>query len=397
MGFSGNRGEWSELYAFIRLLKDGNIFAADEYVNRIESIYFPILKLIRADKENQDVDYLTGKPIRIYKNGDLLEEISSEEVEKNANILFSKIFNDRDNTDGAFSIPDIDSFLDKMRIAQIKSPSTEKIDIRMQLHDINTGYDSIKGFSIKSDLGQPPTLLNAGKNTRFRYEITGIDDNDMAAINSIDKSVNKEYVKLRFLELFKRAKNVRYSGMISEVFENNLMLIDSMLPEIYGDFILYHYLTMQEPHVDCESICKVLELNNPIGYRKNGIYTYKIKKLLAASALGMTPGKEWDGNESATGGYIIVKRDGDVLCYHLYNRNFFEEYLLRNTTIDRPSATRYEYAFVYKDNGKYFIDLNIQIRFKSISASKKIEHQDETYSEQRLKRYVQIINEIFQH
>lgn len=397
MGFSGNRGEWSELYAFIRLLKDGNIFAADEYVNRIESIYFPILKLIRADKENQDVDYLTGKPIRIYKNGNLLEEISSEEVEKNANILFSKIFNDRDNTDGAFSIPDIDSFLDKMRIAQIKSPSTEKIDIRMQLHDINTGYDSIKGFSIKSDLGQPPTLLNAGKNTRFRYEITGIDDNDMAAINSIDKSVNKEYVKLRFLELFSRAKNVRYSGMISEIFENNLMLIDSMLPEIYGDFILYHYLTMQEPHVDCESICKVLELNNPIGYRKNGIYTYKIKKLLAASALGMTPGKEWDGNESATGGYIIVKRDGDVLCYHLYNRNFFEEYLLRNTTIDRPSATRYEYAFVYKDNGKYFIDLNIQIRFKSISASKKIEHQDETSSEQRLKRYVQIINEIFPH
>lgn len=397
MGFSGNRGEWSELYAFIRLLKDGNIFAADEYVNRIESIYFPILKLIRADKENQDVDYLTGKPIRIYKNGDLLEEISSEEVEKNANILFSKIFNDRDNTDGAFSIPDIDSFLDKMRIAQIKSPSTEKIDIRMQLHDINTGYDSIKGFSIKSDLGQPPTLLNAGKNTRFRYEIAGIDDNDMEAINSIDKSVSKEYVKLRFLELFNRAKNVRYSGMISEVFENNLMLIDSMLPEIYGDFILYHYLTMQEPHVDCESICKVLEINNPIGYRKKGIYTYKIKKLLAASALGMTPGKEWDGNESATGGYIIVKRDGDVLCYHLYNRNFFEEYLLRNTTIDRPSATRYEYAYVYKDNGKFFIDLNIQIRFKSISASKKSERKDTLSTEQRLNRYAQLINEIFQH
>lgn len=397
MGFSGNRGEWSELYAFIRLLKDGNIFAADEYVNRIESIYFPILKLIRADKENQDVDYLTGKPIRIYKNGNLLEEISSEEVEKNANILFSKIFNDRDNTDGAFSIPDIDSFLDKMRIAQIKSPSTEKIDIRMQLHDINTGYDSIKGFSIKSDLGQPPTLLNAGKNTRFRYEIAGIDDNDMEAINSIDKSVSKEYVKLRFLELFSRAKNVRYSGMISEVFENNLMLIDSMLPEIYGDFILYHYLTMQEPHVDCESICKVLEINNPIGYRKKGIYTYKIKKLLAASALGMTPGKEWDGNESATGGYIIVKRDGDVLCYHLYNRNFFEEYLLRNTTIDRPSATRYEYAFVYKDNGKFFIDLNIQIRFKSISASKKSELNDTLSTEQRLNRYAKLINEIFHH
>lgn len=32
----------------------------------------------------------------------------------------------------------------------------------------------------------------------------------------------------------------------------------------------------------------------------------------------MTAGKEWNGYEAATGGYIIIKKDGDVLCYHLH-------------------------------------------------------------------------------
>ncbi|SMG15027.1 HpaII restriction endonuclease [Arenibacter troitsensis] len=33
-------------------------------------------------------------------------------------------------------------------------------------------------------------------------------------------------------------------------------------------------------------------------------------------------------------GYVIVKEDGQVLCYSIYNRNEFEDYLLNNTQID---------------------------------------------------------------
>ena len=366
-----NRGEWSELYAFVRLLKEGKVYAADECVNRLEDIYFPILKIIRTDTDDQDVDYATGQTVRIYKNGVLLGEVSNEIVEKNAEILFERIFAGDSEEKGAFEIPEIEGFLDDMKITQIKAPAGDKVDIRMQIHDIKTGHNPVAGFSIKSDVGMPPTLLNAGKNTRFKYEIIGISDKDMDEINSIDKTVDKEYMKARVDALFKRAKAVRYHGMLSDTYEDNLMMIDSMLPEIYGDFILYHYMTMQCSHIDCETLCEVLEQSNPLGYRKSNIYTYKMKKLLCASALGMTPGKEWDGNEAATGGYIIVKRDGDVVCYHIYNRNFFEEYLLKNTTIDRPSASRYDYAYVYKEDNHYYIDFNIQIRFKSIKAGMK--------------------------
>ena len=42
-----NKGEWSELYAFSRLLKEVKMYAADENVNMIEDEYFPILKILR--------------------------------------------------------------------------------------------------------------------------------------------------------------------------------------------------------------------------------------------------------------------------------------------------------------------------------------------------------------
>lgn len=42
----------------------------------------------------------------------------------------------------------------------------------------------------------------------------------------------------------------------------------------------------------------------------------------------MKPAKPWDGLDEQTVAYIIVKADGEILAYHIYNRNFFEQYLL---------------------------------------------------------------------
>ena len=41
MAITLNRGEWSEAYAFLRLLTEGKLFAADENLNRIENMFFP--------------------------------------------------------------------------------------------------------------------------------------------------------------------------------------------------------------------------------------------------------------------------------------------------------------------------------------------------------------------
>lgn len=48
---SGNKGEWSELYVFLKLLSQGKVYAADEQMKRLENIYYPILRIIREEKK----------------------------------------------------------------------------------------------------------------------------------------------------------------------------------------------------------------------------------------------------------------------------------------------------------------------------------------------------------
>ena len=56
---TGNKGEWSEIYVLLRLLADGKIYAADSEFNRLEDVYFPIIKIIREDKKDEIKEYAT--------------------------------------------------------------------------------------------------------------------------------------------------------------------------------------------------------------------------------------------------------------------------------------------------------------------------------------------------
>lgn len=151
--------------------------------------------------------------------------------------------------------------------------------------------------------------------------------------------------------------------MQNEIFENNLKLIDSDLPEICAYMILEYYkngTALIKKSID------VLKEENPLHYDlsyNHPYYEYKIKRFLSDCALGLYPSKIWDGTADATGGYIIVSKEGNVLCYHLFNRNEFENYLINNSRFETGSTHRHDFGKIYKENGKYFIKLNLQIRF----------------------------------
>lgn len=365
---SYNKGEWSELYAFIKLLKDGRIYAADENAVKIDDLYLPIIKLIREETPGTRYDYVTGDTIKIFANGKEIKAVSTEDLKEQVKKMFPVIFTGTSGNEvkGSFAIPQVDAIMDDLFITKVKASSLEKVDMLMQVHDIHTGYSPEVGFSLKSDVGSAPTLLNPGKNTRIRYKISGLSDQDMDLINAVTKETEKEYMKKRMELLIQKTSGIEYDSVLDPTFEDNLTMIDSWLPHIYGELVLQHYLHMSEKIYDCDKLLDIIIKDNPLKYRRADIYRHKFKKLLSASALGMTPGRVWDGLDAATGGYIIIKKDGSVVCYHLYNRNFFEEYLLNNTRFDRPSASRYDYGYVFALNGEKYIDLNVQVRFKSI-------------------------------
>jgi len=63
------------------------------------------------------------------------------------------------------------------------------------------------------------------------------------------------------------------------------------------------------------------------------------------------------------GGYIVVKNNGDVICYHLYNKDEFLSYLYENTKFESASSTRHDYGKIYQKNEEIYLNLNLQIRF----------------------------------
>jgi hypothetical protein len=141
------------------------------------------------------------------------------------------------------------------------------------------------------------------------------------------------------------------------------MLIDSALPNILGQLLLIFNTTNKSKISDLIS-----EVNriNPMKFNlehNHPFYTYKIKRFLTDIALGMMPSKVWTGELDATGGYLIVKEDGEVLCYHIYNRNEFEDYLFYNTKFETASSTRHGFGTLYKEVDELYFKLNLQIRF----------------------------------
>ena len=43
---NGNKGEWSEIYVFLRLLEIGKLYAADENLMKMDDVFYNIIHII---------------------------------------------------------------------------------------------------------------------------------------------------------------------------------------------------------------------------------------------------------------------------------------------------------------------------------------------------------------
>ncbi|WP_221620609.1 HpaII family restriction endonuclease [Tannerella forsythia] len=218
------------------------------------------------------------------------------------------------------------------------------------------------GFSIKSQLGGASMLLNAGRTTNFIYKVsqTVLSLEQITEINSINTGSK---IKDRIEKLQNLNGKLIFEKPECSVFENNLILIDSALPKIMSEILLLFFTSNYSKISDLVSEISTI---NPLHFNlENGhpFYSYKIKRFLTDIALGMMPSKTWTGLLDATGGYLIVKNDGQILCYHIYNRNEFENYLFSNTKLETASSTKHDFGIVYEENGEIYFKLNLQIRF----------------------------------
>ena len=360
---TGNKGEWSEIYALFKLLGDKQLFLGNKDIEKLEGVVYPIIHVLRTEN-NGDFEYSIQDEIILISGGEVVLKIAISDFKEKAKFLLEKI---KANKKRTFPVPEIEEFMKSINCISLRASSTAKTDITIVVHDLRTNQQPTLGFSIKSQLGSPSTLLNAGKTTNFIYKIIGkIDEAEIERINSMMvKRGQKESADLRgrVNSIYLNNCELNFFKPERQIFSNNLILIDSKLPEILSQIVYEFYSSDKSSVVD---LVENTATRNPLEFdisNEHKFYEYKIKRFLTDIALGMMPSKVWSGQYDATGGYLIVKKNGDVLCYHIYNRNEFEDYLFNNTKLDTASSSKHVFGSIYEENEELYFNLNLQIRF----------------------------------
>jgi len=364
MSETKNKGEWSEFYAFLKLLQDKKLTAAKANLDPIKDTYYPVLEILRDTKTvKRRYELLETGNIKVTIDEGLLSndfEVDLEFIQDSVKAVFEGISNSKG---ASFEIAQSDKIISHLSCGGIKAKSSKKGDITLVIHDSITQQRNIVDFSIKSYAGAAPTLLNASGATRFRYEAKGFTGNEND-INLINPRTSK--VQARLSKLFQLSDEVTFDKMLNANFTKNLVKLDSLMPFFISEYLRYYYLgkgsslEILTEYVTNSSRVKSIV---PFPISKEDL-KYKLKQLLLNVALGLVPSKEWDGFLKADGGYIIVKETGDIVCFHIYNTAELGEYLFNNTRFDTGSTKKHKFATLLKEGDKWFFDLNIQISFK---------------------------------
>lgn len=218
-----------------------------------------------------------------------------------------------------------------------------------------------KAKLIVSDEICQKTLMEASEATAFTYKVEGDNVNDML-VNELNDEAAESKTRDTVSSIYDKGLRLHFNGNPNAIFHNNLVMIDSRLPDILAwlmlDVCLSGVTNLQE---ETDAISKANPMNFPLQLG-NDHYGFKLKSFLVALALGMQADKTWNGKDASSTGYTMTEEDGKVFRLPHYDRNALGDYIFKNAVI----RTIFIYGVkIYKGNfDSYYIDLYLQILFK---------------------------------
>ncbi len=361
---TGNIGEWSELYVLLKLLGDQEIYSANKYLEINPDFKYKILQIVTNAESTNRIEYSLKESadviLIINPSTNQAKEITRQIVKDYvAKVLLS--IKNKPKGKRSFSIMSSEEIMNNLNRDSISTTSENKSDLMVKFHNVLSN-NTLEGFSIKSYLGGAPTLFNASKqNTNFVFEVINFSGN-IEEINSIS---SRAKIRDRLKKILSQSIDLRFSHIEGGNLKLNLDLLDDKLPLILAELIKQYY---QGQGNSIRRLIEILSSYNPL---KNDFddfypqfYEYKIKNFLLNAAFGMTPARIWNGNIQTNGGFIIVKYDGEIVCFHASNFDELKEYLFDATFIDTPDPKRHDFGYLYSEDKKIFFKLNFQIRFR---------------------------------
>ena len=353
-----NKGEWSELLTFIRILLEKRILLSDENLNPTGS-YFKVTK-VTGKNINLEFLIINQNQVKIInKDTGVVETINIDKIINSEilNVLVTLIKAGK----ATFIIPEFEIIQNALGLTLIKGgTSSQKADIFLDIHNEILTKEN-EGFGIKSYLGSKPTLLNASGNTNFIFEIENLAKDKVDEINAIN---TKTKLTDRIKAIEKYGGIFKYIAPEKKAMEYNLKMVDFLMPEVIGSILLVFY------KYRISSIAKIIDyihentnLINELQYEDKTFLVNKIKKFLVDVLLGFFAGSKWDGSYEANG-TIIVKESGEQVAFHIINLDSLQSYLYNNIKLDTPSTTRHRYGRIIRENDKkLYFKLNLQLRF----------------------------------
>ena len=348
-----NKGEWTELYTFLKILVDKKLEFCDEDLNpnreefKVHKVStLNIKEMVFLDKDIITVENETGTKSdvsKVIKKSDLLE-------------IKNEILNV-----STFEIKKAEKIFEELGINIIRGwTSYQKADIVLDVSQ-NKKIFKNEGFGIKSFFGAKPTLLNAsGSNTNFIFELINFEESYLDEINGID---TRTKITDRLNKIYEKCSNLKFYKVEADVMNYNLKVLDDELPRLLASLVLNFYINRTNflSHNLREIFdSKLKNYTSSLDYRA---YTIKIKRFLIAILLGMFSGKKWNGINTSNG-TIVVKTNGSQVVFHITKLPILENFLFKNIKFDTPSSTRHRFGSIYKErNGKFYIKLSIQLRF----------------------------------
>ncbi|SFB40067.1 HpaII family restriction endonuclease [Algoriphagus aquimarinus] len=378
----GNKGEWSELYVLVTLLAEGKLFQSDVELDKDFSNVYEIIKAYKSESQFK-LEFDRQEKVRVYKKNDQLNEqigeFSFSDFSEISKLLYNGILKGKGSS---FAILEAEDFLKTSQINKLKADSTVKSDIQLKIYDHRLAKETDLGFSIKSLLGGDSTLFNTGVGNNFIFSTEHDLEETIEDFNTRTYKPEGRMSKLTFRlqELERLGCEMKFEKIQSNQLWKNLKMIDGDLPEIIGWSLYYRWVFRES---SLTKILAILEEIDPMNFyggeaSEQKLYEYKLKRFLTEAAMGMTSEKPWLGEYDSFGGVIIAKKDGDIVCFHIYDFNLFRNYLLNNTKFEQPSTgedaelpgrprasgKNYNYGWVYREDDLLKIKINLQIRFR---------------------------------
>lgn len=406
-----NKGEWSEAYVFLKLLADGRIYsmknAKSEEVD--DAVYMDIQNILRYESAGEfryeRVETEAEIVMQAFKNNEAFAVITCKELTDRASYLYTKI---KEISGKVGAIERTQEELIQLGFSSPKAPALSgaiaslygaKSDIILTgINPLDRTYIK-SGYSIKSNIGNPPTLFNCSQTSGFLYRLEGCNDSIMHEINGISSEtalVRKVFSDERIKPYFLGGRN--------QDFIDNIKYIDLKMAEVLDTVLLINLGCLKRADTaNISDITVKLAEVNPlkVNYPEEW-YTAKMKEFLYAAFSGMTASQHWDGRRKMSGGYINVSADGKLVYYRAMSDDDFSNYLFYNTKIDRPSrginkdiahlyalatnesrnvhedelyrvthnskgvrkSKKGDWGYVYREGDCYYIAINFQIRFK---------------------------------